>query len=314
MTVKLINSEMDVLGGIVRDGTWDLDTVTHAKWRARKDGVVLTAYESGKLVVQGKGEKEFVEFVLEPLVTGVLSERSGSVKSGAGDCSIALPWPHAGMDESGKGDYFGPLVVAAVFVPSEGAAAELELLGVKDSKMIKSDTRIAKVAAAIRKVVRGGASVVSVGPEAYNRLYEDIGNLNNLLAWGHARALENLLEREPSCGVALADKFGAESLIKNALMKRGRSVKLVQRVRGESDLAVAAASILARDRFVGDCAKLGEELGMALPKGASKKVEETAMEIVARFGAERLRQVAKLHFKTTGKVLSAVDRNKEGAS
>jgi len=303
MTVVLDNSGMERLSSIVRDGTWELGELPHALWRARKDGAVVTAYKSGKITIQGKGTDDFVEFVLEPFVTGVLPS-TVPAPAASEDAAPALPWPHAGIDESGKGDYFGPLAVAAVFVESDSVARELTLLGAKDSKLIKNDAQIKKVAAGIRQAVSGKFAVVSIGPEAYNRLYDNIGNLNKLLAWGHARVLENLLERAPDCRLAISDKFGASSLIKNALMEKGRSVELHQRVRGESDLAVAAASILARDRFVSDLAALSETVGMELPKGASAKVDEVASRIVSDFGLDRLRSLAKLHFKTTDKALA----------
>jgi ribonuclease HIII len=321
MTVTLAKSEMDRLGVVVGSGGWELDDVPHALWRGRKEGVVVTAYKSGKVTIQGKGAEDFVEFVLEPLVTGVPTGVSGVSGSGS-DASVgevscspaALPWPHAGIDESGKGDYFGPLVVAAVYVESSEVAERLEGVGVKDSKLIKSDAKIAEVSVGVRRAVGGKFAIVSVGPEAYNRLYGSIGNLNKLLAWGHARALENLLERAPECGVALSDKFGASSLIENALMEKGSEVELHQRVRGESDLAVAAASILARDGFVKGLSALGEELGVDLPKGASGKVDAVASSIALDFGVGKLLEVAKYHFKTTVKALSAAGIAPEGES
>lgn len=203
-----------------------------------------------------------------------------------------------GIDESGKGDYFGPLVIAAVLI-SPADEPDLRLMRVRDSKRI-SDGRILEMAPDIRRVCRH--SVVAIGPQRYNQLYAKIKNLNRLLAWGHARSLENILEQS-DCVLAISDQFGDERFILNALLERGKHIQLIQRPKAEEDLAVAAASIVARGEFLTRLQKLSEEVGIALPKGASQAVEMTARTIVKRFGASRLEDVAKLHFKTTQAVL-----------
>jgi len=206
-----------------------------------------------------------------------------------------------GIDESGKGDYFGPLVIAAVFVDAT-TQGELALMQVRDSKKI-SDGRILAMAPDIRLVCPH--SVVAIGPRKYNELYAKIRNLNRLLAWGHAKALETLLERV-SCERAISDQFGDERLILNALQEKGRKIVLEQRTKAESDMAVAAASILARAEFLIRLKRLSEEVGTTLPKGASPAVELAARMVIKKHGQERLESVAKLHFKTTQAVLSRV--------
>ncbi|WP_447974170.1 ribonuclease HIII [Nitrospira sp. Kam-Ns4a] len=205
-----------------------------------------------------------------------------------------------GIDESGKGDYFGPLVIAAVFV-DRAAESDLRLMAVRDSKRI-ADGRILEMAPDIRLVCPH--SVVAIGPQRYNELYEKIRNLNRLLAWGHARALENLLERV-DCALAISDQFGDERFVLNALLEKGKRIRLVQRPKAEADLAVAAASILARAEFLLRLKRLSEEVGTTLPKGASSAVELAARMVVKKHGRERLRAVAKLHFRTTQAVLAA---------
>jgi ribonuclease HIII len=217
--------------------------------------------------------------------------------------------PHIGTDESGKGDYFGPLVVAGVFLQPEEAGI-LQEMGVADSKTL-SDRKIAKMAEDLRALFQERYNLVFIRPEKYNELYAKMGNLNRLLAWGHARVIENLLERieakkeqekeetNYTCRYALADKFGEEGYILRALMQKGRQIRLVQIPRGERDLAVAAASILARDMFVRKMAEFSKEYGVDLPKGCSEKVKEAARQIIALHGQEALAKVAKLHFKTT---------------
>jgi ribonuclease HIII len=203
-----------------------------------------------------------------------------------------------GIDESGKGDYFGPLVIAAVFV-TPALEQDLALMQVRDSKKI-SDGRILELAPDIRLLCPH--SLVAIGPQRYNELYAKIKNLNRLLAWGHARALENLLQ-QVDCDLAIADQFGDERLILNALQVKGKQIRLVQRTKAESDLAVAAASILARAEFLQRLDRLSQELNTTLPKGASAAVELAGRMVVKKYGRDRLGTVAKLHFKTTKQVL-----------
>ncbi len=204
-----------------------------------------------------------------------------------------------GVDESGKGDFFGPLVIAACYVGPEHVA---ELEGVKDSKLITDATAL-KLAGRIKATCPH--TVVAIGPTKYNELYARIKNLNRLLAWGHARAIENVLEVQP-CELVISDQFADPSGLKRALLEKGRQVNLVSRVRAESDLAVAAASILARAEFLRRLRALSDEFDMELPKGAGPKVLTAGRKFVQRHGPEALGQVAKLHFKTADKVLGRV--------
>ncbi len=212
--------------------------------------------------------------------------------------ATAIGW--IGIDESGKGDYFGPLVIAAVHVTPR-IAEDLAALNVRDSKKI-ADSVIRTLEVDIKTLCRH--SVIAIGPERYNELYNQIRNLNRLLAWGHAKALETLLEQVP-CERAVADQFGDERLILNALQEKGRQIKLEQRHKGEDDIAVAAASIVARAEFVRRLERLAAQWGVPLPKGASQAVEVAAKAVVKKHGEEGLAKVAKLHFKTTKAVLGA---------
>lgn len=213
-----------------------------------------------------------------------------------------LPAGRIGTDESGKGDYFGPLVTAAVWV-DDSLEKKLAGLGVRDSKKL-SDKRAAELARAIRECTPH--SVVAIGPEKYNELYEKIRNLNRLLAWAHARAIENILQ-EVSCDTVIADKFGDEKYIKNALLQKGREVTLIQKVRAESDLAVAAASIVARAEFLRRLEALARATGAELPKGASDLVDRAGARILQAGGEDKLRQVAKWHFKNTRKIMRSAE-------
>jgi len=203
-----------------------------------------------------------------------------------------------GIDESGKGDYFGPLVIAAVYVAHE-QEDHLKTAGVRDSKTL-SDKKAAEFAAKIRSSYPH--STVVIGPERYNSLYASFRNLNRLLAWGHARALENLLE-QVSCDRVVADQFGDERFLANALMAKGRAIMLIQKPRAEEEVAVAAASIVARAEFLRRLQDLSARYGVSLPKGASDAVITAGKEFVRQYSAEALGQVAKLHFRTTASVL-----------
>ena len=291
--VAQLKADLEVRGFMFRDVEY-----AHFGAEHRGDKVSLAMYKSGKLVIQGKGTTDFIQFYLEPVLLG-------EVKFGYED--ILDPTrlePRIGVDESGKGDFFGPLVVAGVFV-SESAISELTELGVKDSKAISSDKRIFEIAKGIRGTKGCLWSVVPIGNEAYNRLHTSMRNVNSILGWGHARVIENLLGKVPDCKKAISDQFGNKQIIEKALMERGKKIELVQRHKAESDIAVAAASIIARDEFVRRLALLGKELGIKLPKGASDAVIAAGKEVVAKHGREVLATVAKMHFRTSQRVLDA---------
>src|SRR5215212_8034887 len=230
---------------------------------AQKEKLSAAVYEKGpKLLLQGKGIEEFVQFQLEPKILGEAKLGYEEVHS------PEMFEPHFGVDESGKGDFFGPLVIAGVYV-DRGIARKFLEAGIQDSKRIGSDARIRSLADVIKKTHGAIADTVVIGPERYNDLYEKFGNLNSLLGWGHARVIENLLARRPDCPRALSDKFADARVIERSLLERGRKIRIEQRPRAESDIAVAAASILAREGFINWLERKGKELGMKLGRGVS---------------------------------------------
>jgi ribonuclease HIII len=273
---------------------------------AKRPRLNVSVYEKGpKILLQGSGVEEFIQFTLEPEV--LLGALGAATPIG----QVPLPpeafSPHFGIDESGKGDFFGPLVIAGAYVEPE--IARLWMAGgVQDSKAIGSDTRIRELARLIRATPGTVTSVVVIGPERYNALYSKFRNLNRLLAWGHARVIENLLELRPDCPRALSDQFANPRLIERALMEKGRRIQIEQRTKAESDPAVAAASVLARAGFVEWLARESLEQGITLPKGASSGVKEAGRSLVQSKGPEVLEKVAKLHFKTAGEILSQTSR------
>jgi ribonuclease HIII len=209
--------------------------------------------------------------------------------------------PHFGIDESGKGDFFGPLVIAGVYVDPPVARKFLDA-GIQDSKRIGSDARIRALAKIIRTTPGSVIDTVVIGPERYNDLYEKFANLNSLLGWGHARVIENLLAKKPECPRALSDKFADTRVIERALLQHGQKILLEQRTKAESDLAVAAASILAREAFIDWLDRRGKAIGAKLGRGVSAQVKEAAKKLVAAEGPEALRKVAKVHFRTAHEI------------
>ncbi len=209
----------------------------------------------------------------------------------------------AGVDESGKGDYFGPLVIAAAAVGDLEKPILMDLY-VRDSKKM-TDSRILTVARTIKEQVPH--DLVVVMPDRYNDLYQKIGNLNKLLAWGHARAIENLLGKV-ECATVISDQFANANVLERALMEKGRKVELIQQVRGESELAVATASVLARAEFLIAMDRLSREFDLTLPKGGGSLVDTAGVKFIRKHGVEAMRRVAKLHFKNTMKINEQLER------
>ena len=263
---------------------------------ARKDKLSVAVYEKGpKVLLQGKGIEEFVQFELEPKIFGEARLGYEEVHS------PEMFEPHFGVDESGKGDFFGPLVIAGAYVNREIARKFLDE-GIQDSKRIGSDTKIRALAKMIRRTPAAATEVILIGPERYNQLYAKFGNLNSLLGWGHARVIENLLTKQPACPRALSDKFADARVIEKSMLQHGRAIRLDQRTKAESDVAVAAASILARAAFIDWLERRGKALGLHLGRGVSAEVKQTARQIVEKNGPAMLQEIAKVHFRTAHEI------------
>jgi len=295
-TIKLSAEQAGKLRAWLKDHDYVFREVPYAEFAAGNDKLNAVFYQSGKLVVQGKGTQEFVEFVIEP---EILKEARLGYEA---VLNPELLLPRLGVDESGKGDFFGPLCVAGVYV-NEAVITSWKDSGIRDSKNISSDKKIRELSDLIQGTSGCVTTVVPIGNEAYNRLYSKMKSVNTLLAWGHARVIENLMGQlhrmNPAPVRAISDQFASEkSVVAKALMTLGKKVELVQRHKAEADMAVAAASILARNEFVTRLAKMGKEYGMVFPKGASTMVDEAAKQFLAQNGVENLPKVAKMHFRT----------------
>lgn len=305
-TAPLTAAQAETLRRVLEERGFEFEKKQYTLFAAKKGKLNVTVYEKGpKVLIQGKETEDFIRFILEPEVIG---------EAKLGYEEILEPdkfEPHFGIDESGKGDFFGPLVIAGAYTDGVIARRLIDA-GIMDSKRVTSAARIRKLAAIIRETPGCTTAVVSIGPERYNEMFASFKNLNRLLAWGHARAIESLAAARPDCPRTLSDQFARPEVLERALKQKGLTIQLEQRTKGESDTAVAAASILARERFIDWMDKTSAASGVKLPLGASDAVVQAAREIIAKHGPDSLGKVAKLHFKTTQKVLGISPTDGEG--
>jgi ribonuclease HIII len=302
-TAKLDNAQMEKLRGICEARGFEPFEVAYTRFAFKSDParINIAAYTSGKVVVAGKGTEEFVTMTLEPEVTG-------AAKLGY-DEVLHPDWfqAHAGLDESGKGDFFGP-VVAATVIAERSAIEGWIKAGVKDSKKI-AEPQIIKLDQLIRETPGVVVRTCFCGMAKYNELMSRPGaNLNRLLAWQHATALEQALatKRVPW---GLLDQFSEQPLAQRELARKGvKDFELKMRTKAEEDPVVAAASVVARAEFVRQMHALSKRFGAKLQKGAGPLVKEQAAQIIARFGAPALRDFAKLHFRTAYEVVAAAGK------
>lgn len=269
---------------------FEISKPPHTIFSAKKKGITCVLYQSGKIVVQGKERAEFIEFYLEPEILGSFQYSHPTVGLNT--------TPHIGIDESGKGDFFGPLCIAGVYA-NEQDILHLQALGIRDSKTIK-DATIHQLAKKIKEKLT--YHIVKINPAKYNEIYANFKNLNKLLAWGHATTIEQLVQTS-GCKNVIVDQFADPSVVKTALKRKNLEVDLTQRHRAEEDLVVAAASILARHAFLDGLERLSEEIGIPLPKGASAATHIAGKKVLARWGKEGLFRVCKLHFKSLNAIL-----------
>ena len=261
----------------------------HTLFQAKKKGITCTLYKSGKLMVQGKEKDPFITFYLEP---NILKTFTYSYPESNMDM-----FPHIGVDEAGKGDVFGPLCVGAVFATENQIKILLEY-GICDSKKL-SDKKISLLASKVKKLCLHRC--VNIYPEKYNIMYAKFKNLNTLLAWAHATAIVDL-HQQSHCKNVTIDQFAKEEVVEKALTNKGLSLNLTQKFKGEEDVVVAAASVIARDSFVQGIAKLEKSYNHTIPKGASYATVDAGKKFIACQGKQELHKIAKMHFKTVNEM------------
>jgi ribonuclease HIII len=277
---------------------FEICTPPYTVFSAKTKGIACTLYKSGKLMIQGKEKDAFIEFYLEP---EILHHFSYNYKNLDLDVAPLDTSTRMGIDESGKGDFFGPLCVAGVFAQGHDIA-KLKELGVCDSKKL-SDTAILKIGKKIQSQFIH--HIVKITPKKYNELYAQFRNLNRLLAWGHATVIEHIAART-QCKKVIVDQFADEQVVLTAIKRKHLNIEVMQRHRAEEDLVVAAASILARMTFIEGIKQLSAEYSIEIPKGASPKVIEAGKALVHKYGEGILSLTGKTHFKTTDIILKGI--------
>ncbi|MDR1435911.1 MAG: ribonuclease HIII [Puniceicoccales bacterium] len=286
--------QMEKLENSCEASGWESYFVDHATFAFRGPRVNVVAYRSGKLVVQGKGTEEFVKYTLEP-------EISGECALGY-DEELHGDWfeEHGGMDESGKGDLFGPLVSACV-VAGGKTVKEWIGAGVKDCKSIGTSEKIFELAKIIRNSAGATVEFFSLSMRKHNELYGGFGeNLNRLLAWYHSKSLSNALQRSSPKRVLL-DQFSKQPLVQKFFPNCPAAIEM--RPRAEEDPVVAAASIVARAEFLQSLDRLSAQADEQLLRGCGEAVFQQAQRLVRRFGANRLGEFAKLYFSTAQRAI-----------
>jgi ribonuclease HIII len=303
-TVKLDDAQMEKLRSILVARGWTPFEVGYTRFAFKADHlkVNVSAYTSGKVVVAGKGTEDFVRDVIEPEVTG-------AAKLGY-DEVLHPDWfeSHAGLDESGKGDFFGPVIAATVIADKPAIEAWIKA-GVKDSKKI-AELQIGRLDKIIRETKGAVVEVCYCHTMArYNELMaRPNANLNRLLAWQHATALTGALAKKP-VRWGLLDQFSEQPLTQRELARKGvADFELKMRTKAEEDPVVAAASVVARAEFVRQMHALSKRFGAKLQKGAGPLVKEQAAQIIQKFGARALGDFAKLHFRTAYEVVAAAGK------
>ncbi len=348
-TFELNGGQQEKLLALLAVGNYRPKQVPYSMAAVEGDGFNCALYQKEKhglrkLCVQGSKAQDFVEFFLEP--NGVVPVTMGGagyvaadlpgMPASAASAEAGAPMPHGGSDESGKGDYFGPLVVACCYVDEELAEKLRKLKvewydardvkhvddgGVRDCKLITNNVVLMRMGQMIRSMLGTNRfSVVKIGPAAYNRLYAKIRNINRLLAWAHGTCIEELLEKQQACPRIVVDQFApTETVIKRSLKERGKKVVVEQRHKAESySIAVAAASVVARECFLRSLYDMADEVepgasskSGVVPLGSSDpRVREIAEKMVKAHGPEWLMDHCKAHFQTTDKVLAACGKSR----
>lgn len=277
----------EIVEFLKQSGLADLETTYGVEFRL--NNVNISLYRTGIISIKGEKSTEWYQKLL-PECQFLLDKY---------DLEKNLIYPRIGIDESGKGDFFGPLVTAGFLIQSPEIERDLLELGVKDSKQINDD-QILILAKKIEEM--GSFEIIKINPTKYNQLYNKMSNINKILAWSHAKVIENLLSIH-ECQQAISNQFGDESLIKNVLLQNGKKIDLVQMPRAEQDLAVAAASILSRANFVETMQLLSRKLGVEIPFGTGNDVIDVGIHLIKEKKISSLQYYAKIHFATHNKII-----------
>ncbi len=303
MTLVIVRGSFSKLKEYLESRGYMFESRPHQAFLARGNGVVVNLYDNGKVVMSGASldeQREVEKFLQQTQEFDLLT---GTPKKEL----LNIHGTRIGSDEAGKGDYYGPLVACAVMATEE-QTLKFEAIGVKDSKKLSNNSIMDKADLIRNKILNSGQwKVVLISPEKYNILLLNMGNLNKVLAWAHARAIEDVLKFELECTLAISDQFGDKKYIEDALMAKGKGIKLIQTPHGERDLVVAAASILARAEFLNYVEGMRKKYKENFPLGATN-VEPFGKKLVSSYGEEILLKTAKIHFVTTSRILETKEQ------
>ncbi len=279
---------------------------------AKINNVTVTAYKSGKVMFQGDHAQQEAKKWNAPKTENSSTNRS---KASVNEHDYQPPeslftHAHIGTDEAGTGDYFGPMTVSAVYVPEEKIAM-LKAMGITDSKTL-TDENIARLA---KEIVRENIpyTLLTLDNKKYNKLQKKGWNQGKMKAMLHQHAIQKLLtkiDRIPIYGILIDQFCQPPSFLKHIGqegLKLEKNTFFMTKAESYST-SVAAASILARAKFVKEMDRMSNQYGFPIPKGASNKVDEAAAYFIKKNGIEALSQVAKMHFANTDKALRYVKR------
>jgi ribonuclease HIII len=282
--------------GVAVVGHREIDYATQYRLERGSESVLLNVYTTGKVIVQGRGSG--LKDLLEGRIAALQEKRAGSQAGRSGSRPALDGTPRVGVDEAGKGDYFGPLVVAGVRIMGTGEAERLQEVGVRDSKTLGD---LAVRAMAERILEAAGAQnvrVVALSPREYEARRSAAGNVNRLLDEVDAEIIGELAV---GAELVVVDKY-ATSTLERLKPFVPEAVRLEVRHRAEDDAAVAAASVVARARQLAEMDRLSEKLGFELPKGATH-VLDAGRRVFRERGMAGLEEVAKISFRITEQIV-----------
>lgn len=303
---KTRNQMVDFFQDLKRD-----KTPAYAIFQAQDGDTVVTLYESGKCVFQGKDADLSSNFWIETekINTGRAITTNSDEKKKKDSIYVDPKIYYStaiGSDEVGTGDYFGPIVVTAAYVKKEDIKY-LESLGVKDSKKL-TDEKILEIVPIITSKVK--YNTITLSNKDYNSYYAKGYNMNKIKAILHNKALSNLKHEKLPYDYIVVDQF-AEKYVYFSYLKEVndvvRDITFVTKGEDKSP-AVALASIISRYVFIKEISKMSKELGMLIPKGASDKVDEVALKVANKYGFDKLNDVVKLNFKNTDKIKELLNK------
>ena len=286
-------------------------TPQYAKWQAKDGDTVITLYDSGKIVFQGKDADLASDFWIstEKINSGKVDIKSSSDKKKKDKVNNYIDkkiyyTSSIGSDEVGTGDYFGPIVVTAAFVSKDNIDF-LEEIKVKDSKKLTDQQILEIVPKFIKKIPY--ESIILTNKE-YNEKYSSDFNLNKIKAILHNKVLLKLTNRINNYDNIIVDQFAEKFVYFNYLKESNNVVRNITFLtKGEDKhLSVACASLISRYIFINEFNKLSKELNLKLPKGASDEVDQIGINIVKQYGFDKLKEIAKLNFKNAEKIKSSI--------